>query len=259
MNRNTNAYPEGFALVIGGSGGVGTAICKELVESQVPLLLTYNSNQTRAEVLVSELHAVSTDVACCQVSLQDLASLEAALDLGLKAYGRLHSVFIATGYDIPQSPISEVTPELWQRVMRSDAEGAFNVIHATLPHLRTGGGGSYVHISSAGLLKYPPLDILSVAPKAAVEELIKGVAKEEGINNIRANSIAIGVIETGIFLRLKEQGVFDDAWIEGVKSALPLNRFGQPEEVAKMAVFLASNNAAYTTGQLIPVDGGFGV
>ena len=259
MSHNTHAYPEGFALVIGGSGGVGTAICKELVESKVPLLLTYNSNQTRAEALVSELHAVGTDVACCQVSLQDLNSLEAALDLGLKAYGRLHSVFIATGYDIPQSPISEVKPELWQRVMRSDAEGAFNAIHATLPHLRTGGGGSYVHISSAGLLKYPPLDILSVAPKAAVEELIKGVAKEEGINNIRANSIAIGVIETGIFLRLKEQGVFDDAWIEGVKSALPLNRFGQPEEVAKMAVFLASNNAAYTTGQLIPVDGGFGV
>ena len=259
MSHNTNAYPEGFALVIGGSGGVGTAICKELVASHVPVLLTYNSNQTRAEALVSELQAVSTDVACYQVSLQDLASLEAALDLGLKAYGRLHSVFIATGYDIPQSPIAEVTPELWQRVMRSDAEGAFNAIHATLPYLRTGGGGSYVHISSAGLLKYPPLDILSVAPKAAVEELIKGVAKEEGINNIRANSIAIGVIETGIFLRLKEQGVFDDAWIEGVKSALPLNRFGQPEEVAKMAVFLASNNAAYTTGQLIPVDGGFGV
>ena len=123
-------------------------------------------------------------------------------------------MFIATGYDIPQSPISDVTPELWQRVMRSDAEGAFNAIHATLPHLRKGGGGSYVHISSAGLLKYPPLDILSVAPKAAVEELIKGVAKEEGINNIRANSIAIGVIETGIFLRLKDQGVFDEAWIE---------------------------------------------
>jgi 3-oxoacyl-[acyl-carrier protein] reductase len=69
MNHNTNAYPEGFALVIGGSGGVGTAICKELVESQVPLLLTYNSNQTQAEALVSELQAVSNDVACCQVSL----------------------------------------------------------------------------------------------------------------------------------------------------------------------------------------------
>ena len=255
----TDLYPSGFALVIGGSGGVGTAICQELAANNIPVLLTYNSNRDRAEQLVNELGASEANVSCEQVTLQDLATLEHAINRGLSQYGRLHSVFIATGYDIPQSPISEVTPELWQRVMRSDAEGAFNAIHATLPHLRTGGGGSYVHISSAGLLKYPPLDILSVAPKAAVEELIKGVAKEEGINNIRANSIAIGVIETGIFLRLKEQGVFDDAWIEGVKSALPLNRFGQPEEVAKMAVFLASNNAAYTTGQLIPVDGGFGV
>ena len=74
-------------------------------------------------------------MSCEQVTLQDLSTLRRALDLGL-AYGRLHSVFIATGYDIPQSPISEVTPELWQRVMRSDAEGAFNAIHATLPHLR---------------------------------------------------------------------------------------------------------------------------
>jgi len=252
-------YPNGFALVIGGSGGVGTAVCRELVANNIPVLLTYNSNQNRAEQIVSELGGSQSCVSCERVTLQDLATLRYAVDRGLAQYGRLHSVFIATGYDIPQSPISEVTPELWQRVMRSDAEGAFNAIHATLPHLREGGGGSYVHVSSAGLLKYPPLDILSVAPKAAVEELIKGVAKEEGKHNIRANSIAIGVIETGIFLRLKEQGVFDEAWIEGVKSALPLNRFGQPEEVAKMAVFLASNNAAYTTGQLIPVDGGFGV
>jgi len=252
-------YPNGFALVIGGSGGVGTAVCRELVANNIPVLLTYNSNQNRAEQIVSELGGSQSCVSCERVTLQDLATLRSAVDRGLAQYGRLHSVFIATGYDIPQSPISEVTPELWQRVMRSDAEGAFNAIHATLPHLREGGGGSYVHVSSAGLLKYPPLDILSVAPKAAVEELIKGVAKEEGKHNIRANSIAIGVIETGIFLRLKEQGVFDEAWIEGVKSALPLNRFGQPEEVAKMAVFLASNNAAYTTGQLIPVDGGFGI
>ena len=255
----SDLYPSGFALVIGGSGGVGAAICHELVANKVPVVLTYNSNRERAEQLVDELGGGEAAVSCEQVSLQDLATLNHAIDRGLVLHGRLHSVFIATGYDIPQVPISEVTPELWQRVMRSDAEGAFNAIHATLPHLREGGGGCYVHVSSAGLLKYPPLDILSVAPKAAVEELIKGVAKEEGVNNIRANSIAIGVIETGIFLRLKDQGVFDEAWIEGVKAALPLNRFGQPEEVAKMAVFLASNHAAYTTGQLIPVDGGFGV
>ena len=98
-----------------------------------------------------------------------------------------------------------------------------------------------------------------MAPKAAIEELIKGVAKEECSHNILANSIAIGVIETSIFLRLREQGVFDDQWVAQVKHNLPMQRFGTPEEVAKMAVFLASSASAYTTGQLIPVDGGYGL
>ena len=259
MSDSAELYPKGVALVIGGSGGVGQAISKALSDNNVPVCLTYNRNRDGAQTVEADCGGAARHISCAQVDVQNIDTLRRCVDQALKKYGRLHSVFIATGYDIPQSSISEVTPELWQRVMRSDAEGTFNVIHATLPHLRAGGGGSYIHISSAGLLKYPPLDILSVAPKAAVEELIKGIAKEEGINNIRANSIAIGVIETGIFLRLKEQGVFDEAWIEGVKSALPLKRFGQPEEVAQMAVFLASNRAAYTTGQLIPVDGGFGV
>ena len=259
MSDSAELYPKGVALVIGGSGGVGQAICKALSDNNVPVCLTYNRNRDGAQTVVADCGGAARHISCAQVDVQNIDTLRRCVGEALEKYGRLHSVFIATGYDIPQSPISDVTPELWQRVMRSDAEGPFNVIPAPLPHLRAGGGGSYIHISSAGLLKYPPLDILSVAPKAAVEELIKGIAKEEGVNNIRANSIAIGVIETGIFLRLKEQGVFDKAWIEGVKSALPLKRFGQPEEVAQMAVFLASNRAAYTTGQLIPVDGGFGV
>ena len=132
-------YPTGFALVIGGSGGVGTAICKELVANNIPLLLTYNSNLARAEQLVGELGGSDASVSCAQVTLHDLSTLNQAVDAGLAQHGRLHSVFIATGYDIPQSLISDVTPELWQRVMRSDAEGAFNAIHATLPHLRKGG------------------------------------------------------------------------------------------------------------------------
>ena len=259
MLMDNSIYPEGAALVVGGSGGIGQGISRELAANGVPVWLTYNSNQERADTLAQEIRDTGGQAESAQLTLQDLDSISHCVDSLIAAHGRLHSVFFATGFDIPQSPIGDVTPDLWQRVMRSDAEGVFNVVHATLPHLRAGGGGSYVHISSAGLQRYPPLDILSVAPKAAVEELIKGIAKEEGHHNIRANSIAIGVIETGIFLRLKEQGVFDDNWIDTVKEALPLKRFGQPEEVAKMAVFLGSNLAAYTTGQLIPVDGGFGV
>jgi len=259
MLTQSQLYPLGAALVVGGSGGIGSAISRELSAQGVTVCLTYNSNRDRAESLAEELTTAGGDARAIQLDMADLSSIQRTVETVLKHHGRLHSVFFATGFDIPQVSIAELNPELWQKVLRSDAEGVFNVVHQTLPHLRTGGGGAYVHISSAGLQKYPPLDILSVAPKAAIEELIKGIAKEEGANQIRANSIAIGVIETGIFLRLREQGVFDDNWINTVRDALPLKRFGQPEEVAKMAVFLGSNLAAYTTGQLIPVDGGFGI
>ena len=251
-------FPEGTALVLGGSGGVGSAIAAEVASRQIPVCMTYQSNHERAEEIAGGIRNRGGIVSTAQVSLQDMESLNRCVK-DIVERGRLHSVFIATGYDIPQVGIADLTPELWQRVLRADAEGVFNAIYTTLPHLRAGGGGSYVHISSAGLLRYPPLDILSVAPKAAIEELIKGVAKEEGRHNIRANSIAIGVIETGIFLRLREQGVFDDQWVAQVKQNLPIQRFGTPQEVAKMALFLASSASGYTTGQLIPVDGGYGL
>ena len=258
MSTENPDFPEGTALVLGGSGGVGSAIAAEVASRKISVCITYQSNRERAEELADGIRSSGGVVSTAQVSLQDIESLNRCVK-DITNRGRLHSVFIATGYDIPQVSIADLTPELWQRVLRADAEGVFNAIYTTLPHLRAGGGGSYVHISSAGLLRYPPLDILSVAPKAAIEELIKGVAKEEGSHNIRANSIAIGVIKTGIFLRLREQGVFDDQWVAQVKQNLPMQRFGTPEEVAKMAVFLASSASAYTTGQLIPVDGGYGL
>ena len=259
MSTQLDIYPDGAALVVGGSGGVGRAICEELARNGVHVVLTYNTNRENAERTAASIAKIGSTSEVVQLSLEDLAGSQATASELVARNGRLHSVFIATGYDIPQLHIREVSPEQWQAVMRADAEGVFNIIHATLPHLREGGGGSYVHINSAGLLRFPEMDILSVAPKAAIEELIVGVAKEEGKYGIRANSIAIGVIETGIFLRLKEVGVFDEEWQTTVKNSLPLRRFGQPEEVSRMAVFLGSNYAAYTTGQLIPVDGGFGI
>src|SRR3546814_2429354 len=80
--------------------------------------------------------------------------------------------------------------------------------------MRDAGGGSYVHLGSAGHLWFPQRDGLSVVPKAANEAFVKGIAKEEGRHNIRANSVLVGVIEAGMFLELTKRGVFDQAWID---------------------------------------------
>ena len=100
---------------------------------------------------------------------------------------------------------------------------------------------------------------MSVAPKAAIEALMTGIAREEGRHHIRANTVLLGVIEAGMFLELTRQGVFDENWTREVHKNLALKRWGMPEEVGHAAVFLASNRAAYVTGQRIAVAGGYGI
>lgn len=244
--------------MVGGSGGVGQAICERLAEAGSDIVLTYHGNQQRAGEVVQAVQKLGRSAEAQQLSIGDDARV-AELVADVAARQRIHTVVIAAGSDIGQPMIRDLTPAEWKRVVDADVNGFFCVVHHTLPHLKAGGGGSYVHISSAGLHRWPAGDVLSVSPKAAIESLLQGIAKEEGEFNVRANSVAIGVIETGIFLRLWQDGTFDEQWKEAVQAGLCLKRWGQPEEVADAAVFLASNRAAYVTGQMISVDGGYGV
>ena len=258
MADNIQDFPEGVALVVGGSGGVGASICTELARSGTDVTLTYRSNEERAREVVAEVEGLGRRAVAYPLSIGDASQVQALADK-ITGSERLHTVVIAAGSDIEQVLIRDMTPKQWNEVVQADLNGFFNVVHATLGHMKDGGGGSYVHISSAGLQKWPDRDVLSVAPKAAIESLIQGIAKEEGRFNIRANSIALGVIEAGIFLRLLEDGTFDQRWIDAVQAGLCLKRWGKPEEIAYAAVYLASARAAYVTGQLIAVDGGYGV
>ncbi|WP_306294736.1 SDR family NAD(P)-dependent oxidoreductase [Sphingobium lactosutens] len=106
---------------------------------------------------------------------------------------------------------------------------------------------------------WPHLDGLSVAPKACNESLVKGIAKEEGVHEIRANSVLVGVIDAGQFKVGQAEGYFDENWEREVKKLLPIKRWGKAEDIGKAAVFLASDDANYVTGQTISVAGGFGV
>ena len=251
-------FPEGTALVIGGSGGVGAAICEELAQAGSDVALTYRSNAERAREVAAAVEALGRRATCHALSIDDAAQVQAVVDTVAKR-SRLHTVVVAAGSDIEQVMIRDLSPQQWQAVIQADLNGFFSIVHASLPHFKQGGGGSYVHISSAGLQRWPDRDVLSVAPKAAIESLVQGIAKEEGRHGIRANSIALGVIETGIFLRLLDDGVFDEKWIEAVQEKLCIRRWGQAQEVAHAAVYLASNRAAYVTGQMLAVDGGYGV
>lgn len=251
-------FPEGIALVVGGSGGTGAVICEKFAEAGSDVALTYYANKNRAREVAERVQSLGRAAEYHQLSIGDGKGVEQLVS-DLAARHRMHTVVVAAGSDIEQLMIRDLTPAQWQAVIDADLKGFFNIVYWTLPHMKAAGGGSYVHISSAGLHKWPERDVLSVAPKAAIESLIQGIAKEEGQFGIRANSVAIGVINSGIFKRLWANGTFDEQWKNAVQNGLCIKRWGEPEEVAYAAVYLASRKAGYVTGQILSVDGGYGV
>ena len=248
-------FKKGCVLIVGGSEGIGSLCAQEFANSDAKVAITYYKNEQAAVDLANE---INSDVKIYQLDNSNSKSVEDTFKKVIDDHVSINTLVNAAGFDIPQKFISEIDADLWREVIDADINGFFNLIKSGLPYLRES-QGSIVFISSAGLFKYPPGDILSVAPKATIEHILKGIAKEEGKNGVRANSIALGVIDTGIFHRLREENntFFDDAWHEAVMNTLAIKRFGFPKEVADTAVFLASSRAGYITGHCIPVDGGY--
>jgi 3-oxoacyl-[acyl-carrier protein] reductase len=252
-------FPDGAVLVIGGSGGVGRAVCLEFAKAGSDVALTYHSKRAAGETLAAEIRALGRRASCHQLTIGDPDRVDTVVDTVAEEFGRIHTVVLGAGSLAEQVLVSEMTREQWRKVIDQDLDGCFNVVQATLPRLRDWGGGSYVHLGSAGDLRWPERDGMSVIPKAAIEALLKGIAREEGRHKIRANTVLLGVIEAGMFLELTRQGVFDEHWVAEVHKNLALKRWGKPEEIGHAAVFLASDKAGYVTGQQIAVAGGYGL
>lgn len=250
-------FPQGAAIVFGGSGGIGQHVAKAFANAGTGVAIVYRTKKDVAERVAGEIRAAGRKATLHQADVTQPAQVEAAVAAALKEHGRLHTVAWAAGPVVEQLFIGEIKRELWQKSIDIEVHGFFNAVQATLPRLREAGGGSYVHLGSAGHVYFPQKDALSVVPKAANEAMLKGIAKEEGRHNIRANSILVGVIEAGMFLELLRRGVFDQKWIDKVQEMLAIKRWGKPEEIGAAAVFLATNG--YVTGQQINVSGGFGV
>ena len=249
-------FSRGVALVVGGSGGIGGAIARGFAAAGVTLAITYRRNKGAADAVAEEIRSGGGACTLHPIELAELDSVKACLEQLVEEHGQIHTIAHAAGTHIDQPYISQLTPEQWRNTMDWDVNGFFHVAHAALPHLRRS-RGSIVFVSSAGLKRYPPGDVLSVAPKAAIEALMRGIAREEGRNGVRANNVAVGVVDAGMFPKLVERGELSRKWIDAAMRNTALRRFGTPDEVADAVVFLASSRARYITGQTLFVDGGY--
>jgi NAD(P)-dependent dehydrogenase (short-subunit alcohol dehydrogenase family) len=248
-------FPEGAAIVIGGTGGIGRSICERLSAAGSDVAFTWRRNAETADAVAEVVRKAGRRVDHAALDVTDPDSIKGAFERFHKAFGRIHAVIYTTAPEIPQQWLSTIQPEQVRHVLDVNVMGLFHVVQSAIPMLR--GGGSFVTVTSSAVHRYPRRDALSAIPKSAVEMLTMALAKEEGRYGLRANCVAPHLIEAGGGTRVMHQ--VSDQIVAQMKKDIPLQRFGGAREVADPVVFLASPLSSYVNGQVIVVDGGWQV
>lgn len=248
----------GTALVTGGSGGIGIAICRLLARRGSAVTFTYRSNEAVARQLESELIAMGVGGLAVRADLADERDAADAVRIATETFGGLHTLVHAAGPHVPQIHLSRVEPSAFRAQIEAEPVAFFNVVQPALAHLRAT-GGSIVAVTTAATRRYPVRDGLSSGTKGAVEALVRAFAAEEGRFGVRANCVGPGMLTDGMAARLIASGDLDEAALEVTMRNIPLRRFGDAEDIAEAVCFLASDRADFITGQMLDVDGGYGV
>jgi len=247
-------FPEGAAIVFGGSGGLGQSVARLLAARGSAVVVTFRSGKAAAEELARDIADRGGQALAVAADLTDAASVRRAAAAAVERFGRLHSVISTGGLAFGTPHLADTKPEDFRNVIETDVIGFFNVAQATLPYVRKGGGGAYVGVITTAVHRTYPGDTLSGPPKAAMAALLRQITLEEAGNGIRANSVGPGVINAGMVLPMYNTPA--KALLDYAVSLTPLKRAGTAREVAEAVVFLASRRASYITGQMLMVDGG---
>ena len=232
------------ALVTGGSGGIGAAICRRLAQAGHHVCVHTRQGLAVAETLVGQIHAeggsaevVQFDVTDAQGAREALAALAGPIQILVNNAG-VHDDAVLPG----------MRPDQWHRVIDVSLHGFFNVTQPLLlPMIRTR-WGRIINISSVAALIGNRGQVNYAAAKGALNSATRALALEVGSRGITVNAVAPGIITTPM-----SDGMFDEADLQRL---VPLGRAGQPEDVANLVAFLASDEAAYITAQILSVDGG---
>ncbi len=248
----------GCALVIGGTGGIGSVICTELARRGSDVAFTYRSAEARAAELAEHIRGHGRQAWASAVDLADHRAAAAAVDAAAEAAAGLHTVVYAAGPEVPQRHLSSVDPALAGRFLQVDAAAFVALAQAAIPQLRRS-QGSIVAVTTAAIRRHPVRDALSTIPKAAVEAAVRAIAAEEGRFGVRANTVGPGMLTDGMARRLMASGDLDSEALEAARAAIALRRFGRAADIAEAVCFLASDRAGFVSGQHLAVDGGYTV
>lgn len=237
------------ALVTGGSRGIGEAIVRKFAEQGANVAFTYVSSSERAEGIVKELEAMGVKAAAYKSDAGSFEQSEALVKEVLETFGTIDILVNNAGIS-RDNLMLRVTEEQWDEVMGANLKSVFNLTKQVLRPMMKSRAGSIINLSSVVGMKGNAGQSSYSASKAGVIGFTKATALELGSRNIRCNAIAPGFIETDMTDYLK--GDDAKAWFDQIA----LRRFGQAEEIANVALFLASDLSSYVSGQVISACGG---
>jgi 3-oxoacyl-[acyl-carrier protein] reductase len=239
------------AIVTGASKGIGAAIAKHLAAEGAAVAVNYASSKEGADRVVAEITRSGGEAIAVQANVAKQAEIDRLFSETKKAFGRLDILVNNAGiYEF--LPLEDVTEEHFHKQFDLNVLGLVLASKAAVKHFDAA-GGSIINISSGASTMTPPNASVYSATKAAVDAVTRSLAKELGPRNIRVNSINPGMVETE---GVHAAGFAESDFRKQVEAQTPLGRIGQPQDIAPAALFLASSEAAWITGETLLVAGG---
>jgi 3-oxoacyl-[acyl-carrier protein] reductase len=237
------------AIVTGGSRGIGRAIVKALAAEGARVAFVYRGNQQAADSLVQEVQQAGGTIRAVQCDVCQLDQAQKCAEQVEKEWGQL-DILVNNAGVIKDDLLVRMEPEAWQIVVQTNLGGTFNFCKAVGYTMMKQRRGRIINISSVAAEHVNPGQTNYAASKGAINAFTRALAVELAGRNVTVNAIAPGFIETDMSEAVRNKAG------DIIKKMIPMKRLGQPEDIAKVAVFLASADAAYMTGQVITVDGG---
>lgn len=238
------------ALVTGASRGIGRAVAAALAREGWPVCVNYLERRDAAEALVRELQSQGRPALAVQADVADRAAVEAMVRAASESLGPIELLVNNAGVS-HQGLFQDTDDQVWDRLLAVNLTGSRNAARAVLPHMLSEKRGCIVNISSIWGLRGGSCETAYACTKAGIIGLTRSLALELAPSGVRVNCVAPGCVETDMVRILGEETramLVDET---------PLGRLGRPEDIAEAVAFLASERAAFITGQVLTADGGF--
>ena len=238
-----------IALVTGGSRGIGSFICTELAKAGATVIINYSNSKDSAEEVLKKIESASGNGEVVKFDVSDSNEVEKSIKEIIDKYEKI-DILVNNAGITRDSLFMRMKENQWDEVFETNIKGVFNCTKNVVRMMIKNQYGKIINISSVVGEMGNPGQVNYSSTKSALIGFTKSLAKELGSKNINVNAVSPGFIETEI------TDVLSDTIKEKYKEIIPLSRFGQPEDVAKAVLFLASDDSSYITGEVLKINGG---